>query len=111
MPAGELREKVAFEEQAVSDSSHGIVAGDWEEQFRVSARIRPLIGSEPVIAQRLTGVQPVIITVRSNANARRIVAAWRVKNVRTGTLYQIRAVTPDETRDYIDLLCEAGVAQ
>lgn len=108
--AGELRERVAFDQIAEADTSYGITAGDWEEMFRVSARIKPLRGSEPIIAQRLQGVQPVVIKVRSSSNTRLVDTSWRVRNVRSGATYNIRAVTPDERRAYIDLLCEGGVA-
>jgi len=111
MPAGELRERISFYLQAESDTSYGIAAGAWDLQFTVAARIRPLRGSEPVIAQRLKGVQPVVITIRASDNARRIDTSWQARNARTGAQYQIRAVTPGEKRDYLDLLAESGVAQ
>ncbi len=110
MPAGELRERVAFDQIAESDSSYGIVAGEWEEQFITAARIRFLVGSEPVIAQRLQGVQPAVITVRSFIATRRVDTSWRARNVRTGEIFNIRSVTPGEDKAYIDFLCEAGVA-
>lgn len=110
MSAGELRELVAFDQIAESDSSYGLMAGEWEEMFRTAARIKNLRGSEPVIAQRLQGVQPAVIKVRSFSDTRLVDASWRVRNVRSGAVYNIRAVTPDERGFYIDLLCEAGVA-
>lgn len=109
--AGELRERVAFYMQTESPTSYGIAAGAWDLQFTVDARIRPLLGSEPVLAQRLTGVQPVVITIRANDNAKRIDTSWQARNARTGKQYQIRAITPGERRDYLDLLSESGVAQ
>lgn len=110
MSAGELRERVAFHEIASSDSSFGIVAGEYEEQFRRGARIRPLVGTEPVIAQRLTGVQPVVIKVRSDSATRDVTTAWKIVDTRSLVSYNIRAVTPDEKRKYIEFLVEAGVA-
>lgn len=110
MTAGELRERVAFDQLSSEDTDFGIANGDYEEQFRRDARIRPLIGSEPVIAQRLTGVQPVVIKVRSDSSTRMVTTAWRIRDVRSGTDYNVRAVTPDEKRIYIEFLCESGVA-
>lgn len=110
MSAGELRERVAFHSIADSDSSYGITAGEYEEQFRRAARVRPLVGTEPVIAQRLTGVQPVVIRVRSDSETRDVDTAWKIVDVRSLVAYNIRAVTPDEKRKYIEFLCEAGVA-
>jgi SPP1 family predicted phage head-tail adaptor len=107
--AGDLRWRVAFDQITEADSDLGGTAGDWEEQFSCRARLRYLKGSEPVIAQRLTGVQPVVITVRSSSLTRCVDASWRVRDER-GTVFNIRSVTPDERRAWIDFLCDAGVA-
>lgn len=101
---------MAFHEIAESASSYGIVAGDYSEQFRRAARIRPLVGGEPVIAQRLTGVQPVVIRVRSDDETRDVTTAWKIVDVRSLAAYNIRAVTPDEKRRWIDFLVEKNVA-
>jgi SPP1 family predicted phage head-tail adaptor len=112
MPAGELREQVAFDTpRAAKDVPGGVAADTWDEAFKRSARIRPLTGSEPVIAQRLTGVQPVVVTVRYDSQTKTVTPAWRLRDVRSGKAYNIRTVTIGEHRDYIDLLCESGVAQ
>lgn len=108
---GDLRQRIAFEKIASSPSSFGIEAGDWVEQFIRWAQTQYLRGTEPVIAQRLVGVQPVVVSVRSDSQTRQIDASWRARHVRTGQLFNIRAVTPGERRDYIDFLCESGVAQ
>jgi head-tail adaptor len=108
--AGERRERVAFHSIAEDDSSYGIVAGEYAEQFRRAARIKPLLGSEPVLAQRLSGVQPVVIRVTSDSETRDVTTAWKIIDVRAVVSYNVRAVTPDEKRRWIDFLCEAGVA-
>lgn len=110
MSAGELREKITFFSQSAEDNDLGTIAGAWVGQFTVAARIQPLRGSEPIIAQRLQGVQPVVIKVRSSSDTRQITTAWKATNARTGVEYNIRAVTPDERRQYIDFLAESGIA-
>lgn len=110
MSAGELRERIAFHSISESDSSYGIVAGEYEEQFRRAARIRSLPGSEPVIAQRLTGVNPIEIKTRSDSETRDVDEAWKIVNVRTLQSYNIRSVVPDERRKYITFICELGPA-
>lgn len=110
MSSGELRERIAFHEISEADSSYGISAGEYAEQFRRAARIRPLVGGEPVIAERLQGVQPVVIKVRSDSETRDVTTAWKIIDVRSLASYNIRAVTPDEKRRYIEFLCEKGVA-
>lgn len=115
MPAGNLRERVIFEQQLENDTSYGAVTGDWEAQFEVWARMQAVVRNfgtpEGVAAQRLTEVARVVVTVRSSSNSRLVTSAWRIRHKQTGTLYNIRAVTPDERRAYIDFLVEAGVAQ
>lgn len=110
MSAGELRERVAFHSIAEVDSSFGIEAGEYEEQFRRAARIKSAGGSEPVIAQRLTGVNPVEITVRSDSSTREVTEAWKIVDTRTLQAYQVRSVIPDERRKYIKFLVELGPA-
>lgn len=110
MSAGELRERVAFEEPSSLETDEGIVAGPWTERFQRWARLQPLRGTEPIIAQRLAGVQPVVVSIRSDLSTRTVTSAWRVRHLRDNDMYNIRAVTPDESLEYIDLLCETGVA-
>ncbi|EJW12737.1 hypothetical protein A33M_1707 [Rhodovulum sp. PH10] len=110
MPAGDLRERVRFEARAVGDDGYGNVRADWIERFSVSARIVSLRGGESVIAARLQGTQPVVITVRAEARTRAIATDWRAVDARRGTVYAIRGAVEREGRDYIDLTCEAGVA-
>lgn len=108
--AADLRQRVAFESQEQEASDYGAVASAWTEQFTRRARIRYLKGSEPVLAQRLVGVSPVVITVRSDHLTRTVDASWRLRDSNSGTLFNIRSITPDERRAYIDILCDTGAA-
>jgi SPP1 family predicted phage head-tail adaptor len=111
MSAGELRDLVAFERRDELDDGYGNVDGAWVEQFRTAARIQPLKGGEAVQAARLAGTQPVVIRVRYCAAARSVAPAWRARDVRSGTIYNLRsAANMDEHRRYIDFLADAGVA-
>lgn len=106
--AGELRDSVAFDRETSGDDGYGNTVSGFAEQFTVSARIRYLRGQEPVIAQRLQGVQPAVITVRASSQTRQIDASWRARNARSGEAFNVKAVTPSDDRQWIDLLCEAG---
>lgn len=112
MAAGKLRERLHFQKRAETDDGYGNpVSGDFATQFTRAARVRSLRGSEPIINQRLQGVQPVVVTVRTDSSTKTIDAAWRAVDSRDATkVYNIRAVTPDEKGAYIDFLAEAGVA-
>lgn len=109
MPAGELRERVAFDRRPTVDDGYGNVEGEWVEQFTVWARVRPLRGSETVIAERLAGVQPATITVRRSSDTAQIAVGWRARDTRTGTVYDITAIAnPDERGAYLELMVRAG---
>lgn len=102
--AGHLRERVWLDQRGLD--ANGDRKGAWETVTTVWARIVRLKGSEPVIAQRLEGVQPAVITVRSSPITRAITTAWRAVDVRTGQEFNIQAVTPDEKRKFIDILVD-----
>jgi head-tail adaptor len=113
MPAAaQLREKLRFEARsaAVDDGYGNFVAG-WEERFTADARVMPLKGSESVIASRLAGVQPVIITIRSHWGARQVTSDWRAVDTRnTSRVFNIKSLANfDERNRYLDIMAEAGV--
>lgn len=112
MRAGQLRERVTFAVRGTgADDGYGNTLGAWSDQFTVSARVKPLRGGETVLADRLAGRQPVVITVRRSDSTATITPDWRAEDARSGTVYNIRAVTPGERHDLIDLLAESGVAE
>jgi head-tail adaptor len=110
MGAGHLRERLAFEERAETDDGYGNTVGAWEERFVVAAQVTPRMGSEPVIAARLQGIQPVTIRVRSSSQTRRIAAGWRARDVRSGVVYAIASpgANVDQRDRYLDFLAEQG---
>lgn len=111
MPAGELREKVTFGERAYLSDGYGGQIGDFADQFTVAARIRPMKGGEDVLASRLTGIQPVIITVRYSSDTRQIAPDWSARDARTGTIYAIKSImNTDERKRYLDILATSGEA-
>jgi head-tail adaptor len=112
MSASELRDKVAFDKRTTTDDGYGNVDGAWQEQFLEPARIRPLRGGEGVQAARLSGTQPVIITVRSSARTRQVTSSWRIRDARTGDIYAITAppANTDEHDAYLDIMAVIGEA-
>lgn len=109
--AGELNERLAFQKRvAAADDGYGNREGSWQEQFRCAAKVQPLRGSETVIAQRLAGVQPVIISIRSCTDARRVEPFWRAVDTRRGTVYNLKAgANFDEVNEFVTFMAEAGV--
>jgi head-tail adaptor len=109
--AGKFIELVAFDERAPVDDGYGnSVAGDWQEQFRLHAAFIHMRGSEPVQAARLESRQPMIMRVRICADAARIGTEWQARDVRRAVAYNIRTITNDNSRAFLDLLVEQGVA-
>lgn len=113
MDAGHLRKRIAFDKRAETDDGYGNpVSGDWQEQFVLSARVRPLKGSEAVLAARLEGRQPVVITVRVSRHSERIDPSWRARDADAGTVYALTAppANMDEGRAFFDILATTGEA-
>lgn len=109
-PASRLVEAVAFDSPTESaDAAGGVVSG-WTEEFATRAHFRYLRGGETVQAARLAGRQPVVVTIRSHAEAAAITTAWRMRDTRRGVAYNIRAIVQLEDRRFIELTCESGVA-
>lgn len=109
MKAGELSERFSFEKrEAVADDAYGVSEGEWIEQFTCWTKKVPLRRGETVIASRLAGVQPFVLTIRASAQARLIKTDWRAKDTRTGEFYNIRTVEPSPDRKGIDLLIDGG---
>lgn len=118
--ACELRSKVIFQRQKeiVTDTQKsdrfGNALGEWETVFECRARLQPRLGSEEVVASRLQGKQPYILTVRSSQLARDVTPAWRVYDARAGMrpdgitpkrLFDIKSVSNvDEQDHFLDFL-------
>lgn len=108
--AGDLFHRVAFDKREEIDRGDGVFVGQWVEQFQVRAGFAHLRGGESVMADRLQGQHTQVIFVRSSSETRQINTDWRVRNVRTGVEYNIRDITPTDNRQWLDFLCQSGVA-
>ena len=108
--AGQLFEKVAFDERVISSDGSGNVEGDFAEQFQCRAGYKYLRGGETVIAGRLQGRQPIVVRVRASSDTREIRPDWQMRDLRTGIAYAVRSVIEVEGRQFLDVLVESGVA-
>ncbi len=107
---GRLQFRVAFDQRAEVEDGHGNTEADWVEQFQCRAGYIHLRGGENVMAGRLSGKHPQIITVRASSQTRLITTAWQLRDARTGAVFNIRDVTHETDRQWISLLVESGVA-
>jgi SPP1 family predicted phage head-tail adaptor len=110
MTAGTLYERVAFDMPTQFPDGLGGTEEGWSEQFTAFANFKYLRGTETVMAARLTGRQPVVVTIRQSDAARLVTTDWRMRDARRGTVYNVRGVTPTDDRAYLEILCESGVA-
>jgi SPP1 family predicted phage head-tail adaptor len=110
MNAGKLRERVRFAKRTDSDDGYGNVNAEFVTRFTAAARIMPLRGGEDVMAARLAGKQPMLITVRRSVAALEVTTDWQATDARNGAIYNIRTVSPSEDKILIDMICESGVA-
>lgn len=107
---GKLRRRVAFDVRAIASDGYGNEQSDFAEVFEVWARIKPQLGGERVMADRLTGIQAVIITVRYSPDTVLIEPGWRARD-ENGVVYNItNANNVDEKHQYIDVLAVSGEA-
>lgn len=107
--AGELRERLRFEKHG--PDANGDLIGPWDADGGVtrSARVFFRIGTEPVIEQRLQGLQPAEITVRADPDTRAIDNSWRAVDTRVeGRVFNITAAAPSEDRRWIIFMATVG---
>ena len=114
LSAGALRERVNLSQRETQNqdapNDYGNTIDAWVEQGTVATQYIHLRGSETVLAGRLAGQHTQVIRVRASALTRQVSTDWRVTDARTGQEFNVRDVTLDPRRRYVDLLCEAGVA-
>lgn len=90
--SGELRELVAFDQRARVSDGAGNYQSDFVEVFQRRAAFVYAGGSEAVTAERLQGRSILKVKMRNDSEAKRITTDWRLRDVRRGTVYNIREV-------------------
>lgn len=116
MKANDLFHRVVFEPPA--RDAHGEDAG-WNAAAGIEARayFRFLRGgagtarAEEVLAARLQGTQIVVVTVRASFALAGVTPAWRLRDARSATVFNIRSgpVLTDDRR-WFEFTVESGVA-
>lgn len=111
MVAGALRERWTFQQR--SEDANGDRRGPWELPGRtLYADVLYLRGTEAVMQDRLTGLQPVVITVRDSSLSRKITNAWRALDSRSpDRIANITSVGPSRRRGFLDILATIGGPQ
>lgn len=114
--ARELNHRIAFGQRELVNPDAPIDLGntrsEFVQQFVIWAKVRAKFGGEAVAAARLTGQQPVTITVRQSPQTRQITTDWRAVDVGVGTEYAVRSIVdPDDDGLWYEILTQIGVAQ
>jgi len=108
--ATKLQDRIAFDAPTSTPNGQGGTIAGWAVQHECWAQITYLRGTEPVIAARLVGVQPVVFRIRNCNAARQIGSDWRARDIRTGTEYAIKGnPVPSDDRAYLDIMATSGV--
>lgn len=109
---GKFTRALRFESPQRHDDGAGDTIVVWQEEFVVSADVFARMGSEAVLAARLTGIQPVEITVRRSDRTRRITSDWRAVDARSGEVFALVSppADPDGKRATLRMLGRSGVA-
>lgn len=110
MSAGRLFESVAFDEPTETLDQYGGTESGWIQRVTTRANFLNLRGGETVMASRLAGKQPVVVTIRSHTAGLAIDTDWRMRDLRTGHEYNIRSVVPSDDRQFIEITAVRGVA-
>lgn len=110
--AGNLRHRIGFFQRAViSDGAGNEEAGfPADPAFECAADVAVKFGGEAVLAERLRGQKTATVTVRRSAVTLAVTEAWRIQDMRDGTIWNIRSgpVDPDDRRQWLEFLCQAG---
>lgn len=113
MGAGQLRDRFTIQRNtATADWTGHPATPNWQDKFTVWGNIQYMRGGESVMAARLTARQPAILTIRTSSQARGILPTDRVKDARTGEIFNIREQprVSKDNRGFLEVLVEAGVS-
>lgn len=107
--AGKLDRRVTLSRRVEQSDGFGNMVGEWTPAFSRWCNVRYLRGTEAVMAARLEGRQPVIVTVRKDSETDTIDPGMRATI--DGRVYNIRELPrPSDDRLFLEFLAESGVA-
>jgi SPP1 family predicted phage head-tail adaptor len=107
--AGDLRERVELQSLVTVPDGAGGSSQSWETVLTAAAAIKVLKAGEEVMQGRLASTQTLVVTIRNQPALADAATTWKLKNVRTGKLYNIKSITPDVRKAWVDILCQTDV--
>lgn len=106
MTAGQLTERVAFDAPSGGTDAFGGETEAWTEHHVCAASWTYGKGNESVQAARLAGRHVFKIKVRSSQVTREVTTAYRMRDIRRGTTWNIRECDPITDRAWVFLVVE-----
>lgn len=107
--AGDRNERWTFERRDID--ANGDARGPWTDGRTVWTGVTWLRGTEAVMQDRLTGVQPVVLNVRETSQTKTIKPGWRAIDSRhPSRVANITGISPGRERGTLDILATVGVA-
>ena len=110
MSAGRLKELVAFSKPLTIPDGAGGEETNWSEFYACAAEFIYMRGSEAIEAARLTGTATYKIRIHKSAVACVITPDFKMRDVRRGTVYNLREVDGITDLRWIYIIAESGVA-
>ncbi|APE43410.1 hypothetical protein BOO69_08265 [Sulfitobacter alexandrii] len=110
MNAGDLIERVAFDAPTAASDGQGGMEEGWTERHACWANFKYLRGGETVQQARLSGRQPVVVTIRVCEAAQAIGRDWRMRDTRRGDIYNVNAIVQTDDRAFLEITATGGVA-
>ncbi|MGI2036406.1 phage head completion protein [Rhizobium panacihumi] len=108
--AGELKERVAFDEREQEKGEGGNWQHKFVERFQRRAKFVYAGGGESIMAERLQGKSTMKVRLRKDSSTRAITADWQMRDVRLGTVYAIREVDAVTVPGEVYLVVSSGGA-
>lgn len=103
---GDINQAVAFDlVTEIPDGNNGFDLV--KETINTRAHFRFLRGGETVQAARLDGKQPLVATIRRNERTRQITTDTVMRDTRTGTRYNIKAIVPTDDRKFLEVTAQS----
>ena len=99
--AGDLRERVELQALVMTPDGGGGYISEYVPQLTAAAAIKVLKAGEEVMQGRLATEQTLVVTLRWQPALADALTTWKLKNVRTGKLYDIKSITPDVRKAWL----------
>lgn len=112
MTPDKLRERIMLERPVTTDDGLSRSATSFEDVAEMRANYLRNTGGEAVIAKRLEGQQPTVVTIRRQSrHGRDIRAGWRLRDLQTGERFNVLEIRSTPDLEWLEMLTIGGEAR